>query len=102
MLAFGVGEALEGLENVRVVKESDEALIGRLVDLDPVPEVIRYLGSVPAKVQELANDWHVPLADDPMAMIGRLEMRFYFREQSISETVHRYGNVIELPEQVDD
>jgi RHH-type proline utilization regulon transcriptional repressor/proline dehydrogenase/delta 1-pyrroline-5-carboxylate dehydrogenase len=89
--------ALEGVPGVRVIEESEQGLIGRLPQLSPVPDVLRYLGEVPRAVHEQANGWHVPVVDDPPVTIGRLELRFYFSEQSVSETVHRYGNLIDPP-----
>jgi RHH-type proline utilization regulon transcriptional repressor/proline dehydrogenase/delta 1-pyrroline-5-carboxylate dehydrogenase len=92
-----VGPTLNDLPQVRVTKEPEEALIARLAKINPAPELVRYPGAVPLAVYEQANDWHVPVIDDPVELIGRLELRFYFREQSVSETVHRYGNLIDPP-----
>lgn len=92
-----IRQALEGLPDVRVVDEEEEVLIGRLAKLKIAPELVRYLGAVPLAVHQCANEWHVPVFDDPAVPLGRLELRFYFREQSVSETVHRYGNLIDPP-----
>lgn len=89
--------AVGGLPQVRLVEESEDALIERLEAISPAPELVRYPGAVPLAVHELANRWHVPVVDDPVMTLGRLEMRFYFREQSVTETVHRYGNLIDPP-----
>jgi RHH-type proline utilization regulon transcriptional repressor/proline dehydrogenase/delta 1-pyrroline-5-carboxylate dehydrogenase len=32
--------------------------------------------------------------DIPVLANGRLELRYYLREQALSQTVHRYGNVM--------
>jgi len=90
-------EALDGLPGVRLFEEWEEAFLRRLAAMDPAAELVRYLGRVPLAVYEIANRWHVPVVDDALLPIGRLEMRFYFREQSLSETVHRYGNRIDPP-----
>ncbi len=89
--------AMEDVVTPRIVEESEADLVGRLGQLAPAPELLRYLGEVPRAVYEQANAWHVPVVDDPVLGIGRLELRFYFREQSISETLHRYGNLIDPP-----
>ncbi|MFR4224252.1 MAG: hypothetical protein ACLT38_12010 [Akkermansia sp.] len=36
----------------------------------------------------------VEVLDRPVLANGRLELLGYFREQAVSETVHRYGNLI--------
>ena len=43
----------------------------------------------------LAGRRHV--ADDPVTAEGRIELLHYLREQAISRTTHRYGNVLEGP-----
>ena len=35
------------------------------------------------------------MVDVPVLANGRLELRWYLREQSISNVLHRYGNVSE-------
>ena len=92
-----IRQALEGLPDVRVIDEEEEALVARLAKLKVAPELVRYLGEVPLGVYQRANEWHVPVADDPAVPVGRLELRCYFREQSVSQTVHRYGNLIDPP-----
>ncbi|MGI9240239.1 MAG: hypothetical protein ACR2RV_05530, partial [Verrucomicrobiales bacterium] len=89
--------AMEEIVTLRIVEETPEALVARLGDLDPVPEILRYLGEVPGAIHERANGWHIPVVDDPVLSVGRLELRYYFREQSTSETLHRYGNLIDPP-----
>ena len=90
-------EAVAELPSMKITEESEADLIARMGGISPIPEIVRYPGAVPKEVHEAANEWHVPVIDDPISKIGRLELRFYFREQSISETVHRYGNLIAPP-----
>jgi RHH-type proline utilization regulon transcriptional repressor/proline dehydrogenase/delta 1-pyrroline-5-carboxylate dehydrogenase len=45
-------------------------------------------------VHEAANEAHVAVIDPPALANGRLELRYYLREQVISQTTHRYGNLI--------
>jgi hypothetical protein len=33
--------------------------------------------------------------DAPVLATGRLELRWYLREQTVARVVHRYGNVME-------
>ena len=34
------------------------------------------------------------VVDVPVLANGRLELRYYLREQALSQTVHRYGNLM--------
>jgi RHH-type transcriptional regulator, proline utilization regulon repressor / proline dehydrogenase / delta 1-pyrroline-5-carboxylate dehydrogenase len=36
----------------------------------------------------------ISVVDVPVLANGRLELRYYLREQALSQTVHRYGNVM--------
>ncbi len=42
-----------------------------------------------------ANGAGVTVIDVPVLASGRLELRWYFREQAVSRILHRYGNVTE-------
>jgi RHH-type transcriptional regulator, proline utilization regulon repressor / proline dehydrogenase / delta 1-pyrroline-5-carboxylate dehydrogenase len=35
------------------------------------------------------------VVEAPVLANGRLELRWYLREQAVSQVLHRYGNVIE-------
>jgi RHH-type proline utilization regulon transcriptional repressor/proline dehydrogenase/delta 1-pyrroline-5-carboxylate dehydrogenase len=37
---------------------------------------------------------NIPVLSSPVLANGRLELLNHLREQSISETVHRYGNIV--------
>ncbi len=60
-------------------------------------ERIRHLGPVPGLVRTAAGDANVDLADDPVTLSGRLELRHYLREQVVSMTGHRFGNLLADP-----
>ncbi len=47
-----------------------------------------------------ANDAAIQLIDWNVISNGRIELLHYVREQSISETTHRYGNIIPTPEEL--
>jgi RHH-type proline utilization regulon transcriptional repressor/proline dehydrogenase/delta 1-pyrroline-5-carboxylate dehydrogenase len=34
------------------------------------------------------------VVDVPVLANGRLELRYYLREQALSQTIHRYGNIL--------
>ncbi len=79
-------------DGVRIVTESGDAFVTR-VQAGEV-ERVRITGA-PASPELLraAHAAHVWVEDAPVLPIGRLELRHYLREQAISETLHRYGNV---------
>ena len=55
---------------------------------------VRVLGPVSTELRQAAVAAHVHLADDPVTRSGRLELAHYLREQSVSETRHRFGNLV--------
>jgi len=48
---------------------------------------------VPRAVYEGAAEKGCHISRDPVLMEGRIEMIHYFREQSLCNTYHRYGNL---------
>lgn len=72
--------------------ESAADFAARLVSLGV--ERVRVLGSIDPILRDAANEHHIRLADDPVTRDGRVELQHYVREQAISTTLHRYGNLI--------
>jgi RHH-type proline utilization regulon transcriptional repressor/proline dehydrogenase/delta 1-pyrroline-5-carboxylate dehydrogenase len=70
----------------------NEALAGRLgsMGLDKV----RVLGDVPAVLRQAAAACAIPVDDAPVVAEGRIELLRWVREQSVSRTRHRYGNIV--------
>ena len=58
-------------------------------------ERIRILQEPSEQLLKAAHQHHVPVVQEPLSADGRLELRLYLREQAISETNHRYGNLID-------
>ena len=50
------------------------------------------------EVRAAAHAAGVVVLDAPVLGAGRLELRAYLREQAVSRTVHRYGNVMQEKE----
>ena len=48
---------------------------------------------VPESVRRAAAESYVHLADAPPLAHGRIELLWYFQEQSLSHIYHRYGNL---------
>lgn len=49
---------------------------------------------LPPALQAAANEAHVMVIDAPVVSSGRLELRHYLKEQALSLTTHRYGNIL--------
>ena len=91
-------DALENLTTewagrIEFLEETDEDLI-RSIETGQVIR-LRYAGEnrVPESVRRAANRHQVFIADQPVSMLGRIELLWYVIEQSISFDYHRYGNL---------
>ena len=76
--------------------ETEAELIGRMPE---ALQGVRFLRGTDIS-EALVNAAHardVEVLDRPVLANGRLELLGYFREQAVSETVHRYGNLIPPP-----
>ena len=58
------------------------------------PGIIRTSALAGLELHEIANRLHVPVVSGEILANGRLELRHWFREQCVSETTHRYGNIL--------
>ena len=74
-----------------VMRQSDEDL----VEMMPKVQRVRYAGEdrVPPEVLRAAAETGFYIARAQVAMEGRIELLHYFREQSICNNYHRYGNL---------
>jgi RHH-type proline utilization regulon transcriptional repressor/proline dehydrogenase/delta 1-pyrroline-5-carboxylate dehydrogenase len=57
-------------------------------------ERLRVAGTIGAGVRTAANELGVAVIDAPVLATGRLELRWYLREQTVTRVRHRYGNVV--------
>lgn len=55
---------------------------------------IRLLGSLDPAIRDAAAAAGVHVADDAVTAEGRIELLHYLREQAVSTTLHRHGNVL--------
>ena len=55
---------------------------------------VRHVGAAPSALRAAAVAAEVDVIDEPVVTSGRLEMRWYLREQAVSRTLHRFGNLI--------
>jgi RHH-type proline utilization regulon transcriptional repressor/proline dehydrogenase/delta 1-pyrroline-5-carboxylate dehydrogenase len=73
--------------------ESQERFAARLSPGSGV-ERVRVVGPIGPALRAAAASHDIHLADDPVTADGRRELLHYLREQAISRTRHRYGNVV--------
>ncbi len=55
---------------------------------------IRVVGEFAPEDLPAAHEAEIDIVDAPVAATGRIELRWYLREQVISKTLHRFGNLI--------
>jgi RHH-type proline utilization regulon transcriptional repressor/proline dehydrogenase/delta 1-pyrroline-5-carboxylate dehydrogenase len=79
--------------DLEFVEESDDDL-SEAIRTGQVDRV-RYAGEshVPEKVRRAAAESFVYVADQPISPLGRVELLWYVREQSVCIDYHRYGNL---------
>ncbi|MDK8346760.1 bifunctional proline dehydrogenase/L-glutamate gamma-semialdehyde dehydrogenase [Brevibacterium sp. UMB1308A] len=77
------------------VDVSDAATFAARLDAvsDPMGVRVRMIGDVPQElVEAAARHINVTLIAEPVTVSGRVEQRYYVREQAVSMTMHRFGN----------
>ena len=72
--------------------ETSTEFAARLGSLDV--QRIRVAGTCSHELRAAANESGIHVADDPVTAEGRIELLHYLREQALSRTTHRYGNVL--------
>ena len=79
---------------VAAIMENEADAIERLRSSESI-ERLRVLDTVSPAVRAAAHEAGVAVIDAPVLATGRLELRWYLREQTIAHVMHRYGNVME-------
>ncbi|MFQ5557239.1 MAG: proline dehydrogenase family protein [Acidimicrobiales bacterium] len=74
------------------VIESTEALVRRLPGL--AGGRIRLIGTAGSGLHAAANPAGIDVITAPVVGNGRIELMWYLREQVVSETMHRFGNLL--------
>jgi RHH-type proline utilization regulon transcriptional repressor/proline dehydrogenase/delta 1-pyrroline-5-carboxylate dehydrogenase len=74
-----------------VSRDSDADFIERLQSMKPAK--VRALGTVSDTIYQACDEAGIPIDDAPVSAIGRVELLRWVREQSVSKTMHRYGNI---------
>lgn len=89
-------KALSSGRGLTLVKETDGHFARKLVSGAHDAGIgvrVRVLGTLPDEVREqAASRPEVALLDDAVTSSGRVELRYWLKEQSVSMTLHRFGN----------
>ena len=85
---------LADLSPVQAMVEDEASLFARLRAGDAVYDRLRALGPLSTALRRALNAVGISVIDAPVLANGRLELRYYLREQALSQTVHRYGNIM--------
>jgi len=75
-------------------EESEAAFIARLPALAKSAEVLRTIATPSDALLHAANEVGLNWINSPLLANGRIELTRWMREQSVSETRHRYGQLI--------
>ena len=76
----------------RAAEETAATFTARLDVLDL--QRVRVVGTCSRELRAAGNEAGVHIADDPVTAEGRVELLHYLREQAVTRTTHRYGNVL--------
>jgi len=85
---------LDRVDEVTLVEEGESNLVSLLQVSPPPMDRLRALAPVDTELRRALNNGGISVVEGPVLANGRLELRHYLREQSVSQTVHRYGNVL--------
>ena len=99
-LSLARGDAWPSLADppgLAVAVENERALIDRL-RATPKVERLRAVEPISLETRTAAHEAAVTILDAPALSVGRLELRWYLREQTVARVVHRYGNVMNMAE----
>ncbi|MGJ8655375.1 MAG: proline dehydrogenase family protein [Akkermansiaceae bacterium] len=84
-------------EGIDAVIESEAVLCERLESVNKFYNSLR-APNASDDLRRAANDARIQVIGWEAISNGRIELLHYLREQSVSETTHRYGNIIPKPE----
>jgi RHH-type proline utilization regulon transcriptional repressor/proline dehydrogenase/delta 1-pyrroline-5-carboxylate dehydrogenase len=79
---------------VELVVEAEAGFVERLAHPGDA-ERVRIWEPISTAARAAANGTGVTVIDVPVLANGRLELRWYLREQTVSQVLHRYGSVTE-------
>ena len=81
-------------DGVELVVEAEAGFVERLAHPGDA-ERVRAWEPISTAARAAANGTGLTVIDAPVVANGRLELRWYLREQAVSRVLHRYGSVTE-------
>jgi RHH-type proline utilization regulon transcriptional repressor/proline dehydrogenase/delta 1-pyrroline-5-carboxylate dehydrogenase len=90
----GAVDWVRDLGGVDLVVEAEAGFVERLAHPGEA-ERVRAWEPVSTAVRAAANATRLAVIDAPVLASGRLELRWYLREQAVSRVLHRYGSMAE-------
>jgi acyl-CoA reductase-like NAD-dependent aldehyde dehydrogenase/proline dehydrogenase len=85
---------LARVEGVALVEEGESNLVSQLQVTPPPVDRLRALAPLEMELRRTLNNAGISVVEGPVLANGRLELGHYLHEQAVSQTVHRYGNVL--------
>jgi RHH-type proline utilization regulon transcriptional repressor/proline dehydrogenase/delta 1-pyrroline-5-carboxylate dehydrogenase len=85
---------LAACDGVERVVEAEVGFVERLAQGDGA-ERVRAWAPLSTAARAAANGAGLTVIDAPVLANGRLELRWYLREQTVSRVLHRYGSLTE-------
>ena len=84
------------IAGVSITEENAEDVASRIgaMPREELHGIVRSTACGNHQLHATANKLHIPLIAGKLIGNGRLELRHWFREKCISETTHRYGNLL--------
>jgi RHH-type proline utilization regulon transcriptional repressor/proline dehydrogenase/delta 1-pyrroline-5-carboxylate dehydrogenase len=83
---------LQECSGIDVVVEGEAGFVDRLAHPEDA-ERVRVWEPISTAARAAANGTGVTVIDAPVLANGRLELRWYLREQTVSRVLHRYGGL---------
>ncbi len=80
-------------DGVQLVVEAEAGFVERVAHPEDA-ERVRVWEPISTAARAAANGTGVTVIDAPVLANGRLELRWYLREQAVSRVLHRYGSVV--------
>jgi len=74
-------------------EESEGEFIERLAQLGTQAEFLRTVATPPEEVLWAAYHAGLNWINAPLTSVGRVELRYWLREQAVAQTLHRYGQI---------
>lgn len=90
---------MASVPDLNITEETEAEMTGRLGEEGGKYGFLRMPGAG-VDVYKAVNEVSLPVLDMPVLANGRLELLRYHREQAVSETTHRYGNIVPKPSEV--